>query len=346
MTVALFSYRKTISRKPGTFNRVRSEVMRRFEDARVVIAESPDDLAAEVRRICHPRLVLSAGGDGLLRDLINLYCRARHIWTASERGGEGAVTRPHPQGPSFAILPMGTGNETARALGIPMDPVRAIPMPTSKRITVFTGELQFERGFVVMNMARDIYRKEVPIQFVNSAGTGIDSATVVAREAFARLRVNHYVLTFVFGVLPKLRPFKVRVKTGEQVLYSGDSVWVIALRGRFVGKGILLDPSSDIRKPEVRLLVVKGASRFQVLRTLPSVLGGHAHRSPLVESFSGESFHLDFMTPRPISVDGDIVGVAEGINLKVSHPQDFLLPALIGNRSEGSLWGTEVLDLP
>jgi diacylglycerol kinase family enzyme len=296
VTAILAAYHKAYRSRRALFEALCAELSARHADLAVVVGDSPRSLSKELATRGEPNFVYAAGGDGLLRDLLNVYAG---------------------QPVSYGIVPMGTGNDTARGLGVPRDPIRAVGTMGSGTVAVFPGKVEFPDGSPTSGRMESIYAGRSSILFANSAGTGIDSATVQAREILSHIRINHYLLTFLVGVLPRLAPFQVVVFCGDEVVYDGDAVWVVALRGPSIGGGIRLDPAADLRKPELRLLVVKGAGRLRVLRELPTVLGGRALQSPLVRSFAGESFRLEFSEPRPITIDGDILASAQRLNLGI-----------------------------
>jgi diacylglycerol kinase (ATP) len=76
-------------------------------------SHTPEEARALARR-CSGRfdLVMAAGGDGTLNDVVN------GLWEA----GDG------PPQPTVAIIPLGTGNDLARTLEIPDDPLLAFDL--------------------------------------------------------------------------------------------------------------------------------------------------------------------------------------------------------------------------
>jgi len=84
------------------------EVLRRVAD--VVVARTSDlDALGAVLRINRDRTTVLAGGDGSLHAAVQLLHDAHLL---------------DPQRP-FGLIPLGTGNDLARTLGIPLDPVGA-----------------------------------------------------------------------------------------------------------------------------------------------------------------------------------------------------------------------------
>src|SRR5689334_3359769 len=84
------------------------EVLRRVSDVIVVRTADLDALGAALR-VHRERLTVLAGGDGSLHAAVQLLHDARLL----------------DAGRPFGLLPLGTGNDLARTLGIPLDPVAA-----------------------------------------------------------------------------------------------------------------------------------------------------------------------------------------------------------------------------
>lgn len=108
---------------------------RRLErDPRVhlVITESEADLQSRARAAAEEgyRRVLVAGGDGSVHAAVNGLLKGAVEGSASSSHPRAAETgRPPPTGGSpvtLGIVPLGTGNDTARSLAIPLDPEAAV----------------------------------------------------------------------------------------------------------------------------------------------------------------------------------------------------------------------------
>jgi diacylglycerol kinase family enzyme len=84
------------------------EVLRRVADVIVVRTADLDALGAALR-VHRERLTVLAGGDGSLHAAVQLLYNAHLL----------------DPGRPFGLLPLGTGNDLARTLGIPLDPVAA-----------------------------------------------------------------------------------------------------------------------------------------------------------------------------------------------------------------------------
>ncbi|SHN25335.1 diacylglycerol/lipid kinase family protein [Cryptosporangium aurantiacum] len=84
------------------------EVLRRVADVIVVRTADLDALGAALR-VHRERLTVLAGGDGSLHAAVQLLFNAHLL----------------DPGRPFGLLPLGTGNDLARTLGIPLDPVSA-----------------------------------------------------------------------------------------------------------------------------------------------------------------------------------------------------------------------------
>jgi YegS/Rv2252/BmrU family lipid kinase len=141
---------------------------------------------------------------------------------------------------SIAILPGGTGNQLARALSIPMSPVRAVP--------ALLGGAERRIDFAVLNGTR-----RVGI----GAGAGMDAAMIAG--ARGRLKRTLGVASYVVSAAKEaLRPrrFAVRAEVDGRVL-EREAVVAMALNLGNIFNGLLeVAPSSSLTDGMLDLVIV------------------------------------------------------------------------------------------
>ena len=142
------------------------------------------------------RRIIAVGGDGTISEV------------ASALYGTGAV---------MGILPLGTGNDLARTLGLPTDPLEALDV-------VLHGRVQpMDAG-----MANDCF-------FINAAGYGFD-VDVLQRVEKYKKRLNG-MLPYLLGIaeaLFHLRRLKLTLKRSEGVTETTGFI-LVAANGRYLG---------------------------------------------------------------------------------------------------------------
>ncbi len=180
-----------------------------------------------------PERIVVAGGDG-------------SIGSVAEVAAELAVP--------LAIVPVGTANDFARALGIPAETERAVELALSGDRTRVEklGECRGEGD-----------RRDQRRAFVNAASTGL--SPIAAREAQglkAKLgKLAYSVAAFRVGI--QARPVVCTVRCDGDELFSG-SAWqaIVACSGAF-GGGAAVEP--DPRHGILRAVVIEAGSRSRLL---------------------------------------------------------------------------------
>jgi YegS/Rv2252/BmrU family lipid kinase len=212
--------------------------------------------------------VVAMGGDGLLRPLVGVL-----------RGGETAV----------ALIPCGRGNDFARVLGIPKDPVDAA------RIAV-EGE---ERLVDVAEVDG--------VPFVGIASLGFDSdANRIANEA----RLIKGDLVYLYAALRALAAWKHARFTvdvdGERHEFRGYSVAIG--NSKAYGGGMFLFPQAELDDGRLDVLLALGHRKLRWLADLPKVFKGTHVNSPYAVFLQGNEVRVDADRPFDIYADGDPIG--------------------------------------
>ncbi len=212
--------------------------------------------------------VAALGGDGLLRPVAEVL-----------RGTASAL----------AVIPAGRGNDLARVLGIPTDPVAAA--------TVAAGG--HER---LIDMA------EVNgVPYLGIASFGFDSdANRIANET----RLIRGRLVYLYAALRALAGwepagFTVAVD-GVRHDLSGYSVAVA--NSKAYGGGMFMAPQAELDDGKLDVVVTGRASKGRFLRSLPLVFKGEHLSEPSVSTFRGERVEVAADRQFDIYADGDPVG--------------------------------------
>jgi YegS/Rv2252/BmrU family lipid kinase len=216
-------------------------------------------------------VVLSVGGDGTAHEVANGILEGRH-------------------GATLAILPVGTGNDFARAMGVPRDPVSAAAALVSARPqAIDVGEVNGR-------------------YFLTIAGAGFDGE--VARLVNAWPKMFSGVAMYALGILKTLvtyRPVEVNITingtTDRERLFLiavGNTAWNAG--------GMWLVPAA---RPDDGLLsaVIAGPlTRFETLAVLPRVFSGShlAHRK--IRQAQATEIEVTSATPLAIQADGESIG--------------------------------------
>ncbi|EXG80468.1 diacylglycerol/lipid kinase family protein [Cryptosporangium arvum] len=189
------------------------EVLRRVAD--VVVARTADlDALGAALRIHRERTTVLAGGDGSLHAAVQLLYDAHQL---------------DPQRP-FGLIPLGTGNDLARTLGIPLDPVAAAE-------TVLDGYAR----------ALDIAVDNTGEVLVNAAHAGVGAeAGRLASGWKPTLGVAAYPLGgLVAGFTSEGWHMAIEVD-GEQVHGPETPVLMLGIgNGRSIGGGTPLAPNAE-----------------------------------------------------------------------------------------------------
>jgi YegS/Rv2252/BmrU family lipid kinase len=239
----------------------------------------------EVRRALHAKgRVVIAGGDGTVHAVLQ---RAH---------AAGALDRS-----TFAIVPLGTGNDTARGLGIPLDPIEAAGLAVDG-IARRADLLLDDRDRIVVNMAH--------------AGAGAVAAERADSWKERLGRVAYPLGALTVGVHPKGWRLRVAVDGSEVVDDTEPALLVAVANGPCLGGGAPLVPPAVPDDGVLDVVVVHAggpvlrASLAAGLRT-----GGHLDHDGVLHA-RGRRVEITG-EPVPYDDDGEIGVERPGRTLRV-----------------------------
>ncbi len=172
----------------------------------------------------------------------------------------------------FGTIPMGTGRDWARSLGIPVDPHAADAWIAHVRPTPCDlGRVDY----------LDAARGDRPTSrlFLNVASTGI-SRDVIARVNRAKRRTATCFLTSTIRSLIGYKPRRISVECDGTLFYEGPSYLLAVANGRSFGRGMRIAPNAILDDGKFEVVIVEGMPRWKALTALPSLYAGtHLRRS-------------------------------------------------------------------
>ena len=190
----------------------------------------------------------------------------------------------------LGVLPGGRGNDFARKLGIPTDPVEAAEvLATGTERTVDIAEVD---GRTFLGIASYGFDSEVQ---------DLANATTVVKGS----------LVYLYATLRSLAAWKpVRLTFtadgGEERAFEGFAV-AASNSGRF-GGGMKFVPDADLEDGLIDVVLTMAASKLTYLRCLPQVFKGTHVDNDNIEIFRAREIRVDAERPFRIYADGDPIG--------------------------------------
>jgi len=253
----------------GKALRILPEAERAFDDLRMVMRvertrslEHGVDLALDAVEAGETPVILS--GDGLI---------------GAVGGAMAGGTTP------LGIVPGGRGNDLARGLGIPEDPILAVEsIAVGHQVRIDVGEANGER-------------------FLGIASVGFDSdANRIANDSRLSGR-----MVYAWAALRALAGWKPErfslVESGEQTRFTGYTV-AVANNG-FYGAGMNVAPDADPSDGQLDVVTIGDVSRLRFLLHLPKVFKGTHINGEEVRSWRTTGIEIRATRPMTVYADGD-----------------------------------------
>jgi diacylglycerol kinase (ATP) len=215
-------------------------------------------------------VVVAVGGDGTVNEV-----------------AAGAVKSKAVMG----VIPTGTGNDFARALG-------RLKSLQDYIHRIVDGKVKaIDTGVLTLNNRELI--------FVNGVGAGFDAE--VARESLNvhRLKGLSRYLYAVLKTLAKYKSVQMSIELDDRLL-EGKRYLVAVGNGISAGGGFLLTPDARLDDGLLDVCLVSDLSVGRVLRVLPSVLNGSHGKYPEVTMRQAKRIRIKSEMPVSIHRDGEV----------------------------------------
>ena len=235
-------------------------------------------------------MVVSLGGDGTLHETIN-----------------GMVDQHHR--PKLGIVPLGTVNDFARALDIPLDPDKAIDQLESDHTSK-----------VDIGKFNDRY-------FVNIVAIGaIAEATYeVTPEQKTKLGALAYVLEGI-KTLTSNRSYPLSIEYDEKK-WEGDSLLFLAALTKSIGGFEKLSPEAEVDDGVLHCYVIKNVNMIRLASIVTAILKGELKKQEDVEYFTAKHVKVTSEEALVTNVDGE-EGDRLPVNIEVKQGHvEVIVPA-------------------
>ena len=216
------------------------------------------------------------GGDGTVHEVVN-----------------GLMHRDEPIPIPLGIIPAGTGNTLHQHLQIddPREAVRCI----------------CEGHSIPLDIAQ-VNLKDRVVFCVNIVGWGAVSDINATAEKLRFLGTVRYTLAALWHILLAKR-HRIRLTYQDQVI-SDDFLFVIACNTKFTGAGMKLAPHAELSDGKIDLILVRQATRWQMVKLFQKVFDGSHLSLGLVEYHQVDSFSIESDGNEPLNLDGEMIGHA------------------------------------
>ena len=231
------------------------------------------------------RRLVVAGGDGSVHEAANGIMRAR---------GDAAL----------GVIPTGTGNDFAKACGIPLDWEHATSL-LADRIAANDPGRRVDIGQV-----NDRY-------FANGAGIGFDATvTQIARSYRMPIGDLVYLLAIFRCMVDGIATPHMRI-TGEETLWDGPITLANIANGPFIGGMFHIAPDARNDDGTFDLLIAAPVSRSRILSLLPKLIRGTHMREPEIVHEPVTALTVECSEPVASHLDGEVQPMQERFDIRL-----------------------------
>ena len=230
-------------------------------------------------------------------------------------GGDGTVQNILPAvvagAHTLGLISMGSGNDTARALGVHKLGWQASldHALTGLATPIDLGEASF---------IDDQYGKERRILFISSLTAGFDSAVNLRAVNGPRwLSGMARYLWATLGELMALRCWPLHVQVDGKSLHQGPALFASTLNTRSFGGGMPAMPHAQINDAQLNLLLAGEIGLGEMLNLLPRLLFGWHLEQPKVHHMPYKHMQIDSELALPLAADGEYLGQTQSLHLAV-----------------------------
>ncbi len=235
------------------------------------------ELAAQAVRDGFERVV-AVGGDGTVNEVVN------GLMTAQTEGKSAVL----------GIIPVGSGNDFAFALGIPND------VPLACDILKTNGKTR------TVDVARVVVDDKI-WYYANNVGIGFDGEVVVDIHEKRRFSGFLMYLWSVFRVISSGRwPLQMEVALNDAQFKNSVTLITVA-NGMRSGGGFLLTPDAKVDDGQLDICYVGGLSKLGVLNLLPRTINGSHVRQKSVVTERSDSITVHVPSGSPAHIDGEVL---------------------------------------
>jgi diacylglycerol kinase family enzyme len=240
----------------------------------VALVESDSIERSRATLQCLPRSsrVVLIGGDGTLHHMLPVLLTHRL---------------------ALGVVPLGGGNDTARALG-----VAGLAWQKALDFALRGPTRRMDVGELITP------RQRVP--FFSSLAAGFDAA--VARRALDGPRWLDGMPRYVWatlGELAGLRSHRIRIALDGAPCHEGDAIFASVLNTRSYGAGMPAVPGARVGDGKLDLLVAGRFSRVGTLAMLPRLLKGSHLPHPKLHTWTFQSMQIESDDELPLAADGE-----------------------------------------
>ena len=207
-------------------------------------------------------------------------------------GGDGTMNSAAPAlietGLPLGLLPLGTANDLARTLGIPLELEEAVRV-------------------VIEGVPRRIDLGEVNGHpFFNVASIGLSVA--VTRELTGEVKRRWGRLGYALATLRalwKMRPFRAEIQHDGEA-HRVRTLQVAVGNGRFYGGGMTIDETAAIDDGQLNLYSLEFEGIWKLAMIYPAFRSGRHGLWQEVRTASFQEVEIRTRRPRPVNTDGEL----------------------------------------
>ena len=248
----------------------------------------------------HAQFVRTSSAADLELSVQDAISRRRHVLIAM--GGDGTfqtlANAAFGADVLLGVLPVGTGNDFAAALGFPDDPMKSAE-------AVLQGNPRFV-DLVRVRTAEGLTRL-----YAGGGGIGLDArATRFANGVYWRLPGRSRYIASALRALVGFVPLDVRVDfPGSDLLSHEAKVLLVAvLNSPTYGAGLRLAPSATLDDGLLHIVLIENIGILEILQLLPWLMGSGELRTARIKRWQVNKVRLTTREPSTFQGDGEILG--------------------------------------